>query len=258
MKRHLFFPAVVLLSTVAIPLTVRSQETPVVYELTGETRFAEGCFFLCDCLIIYTDDIQGSFVLTEVGEEEGFRLFDVTDVDWIVSLGSEQLVVTGQGEYRIGGASGIEQQLDLQLVINDLPVRKFMSGLADADRDFPEIDAVISMNFMTECTDTVFHIVAAPVPEAIPFVRGDCNGDGVVSERVADAIFGLRYLFARAASEPPCLAACDANGDGDFSGVEDALYTLRFNFRGGPPPPPPFPECGVDADGLACETPTCP
>ena len=76
------------------------------------------------------------------------------------------------------------------------------------------------------------------------FVRGDCNGDGVVEGSVSDALFMLRFSFLDGES-PPCNAACDANGDGAFSGsVSDVLYTLRFNFLDGPPPPPPFPLCG--------------
>ena len=47
--------------------------------------------------------------------------------------------------------------------------------------------------------------------------------------------------------EPPCLAACDANGDGVVTGVLDAMYILAYAFLGRPAPPSPFPDCGEGA-----------
>jgi hypothetical protein len=81
-----------------------------------------------------------------------------------------------------------------------------------------------------------------------PFVRGDCNGDRIVSGVVTDAVFMLNFNFLGGA-EPPCFAACDANRDGAFRGVvTDAVYILNFNFLGGPRPPEPFPACGASAE----------
>jgi hypothetical protein len=55
-----------------------------------------------------------------------------------------------------------------------------------------------------------------------------------------------------------CLAACDANGDGDISGgITDAIFLLTFNLIGGTPPPAPFPECGAGNEfdeQLTCES----
>ena len=69
----------------------------------------------------------------------------------------------------------------------------------------------------------------------------------------------LNYNFV-GGPRPPCLAACDANGDGRVEGqVTDAVYLLNFNFHGGPPPAGPFPACGVGAlatdPSLGCERP---
>ena len=88
----------------------------------------------------------------------------------------------------------------------------------------------------------------------IPFLRGDCDGDGRSSGGVNDAIFLLSHLFA-GGPEPSCPAACDANGDDRTPGsITDAIYLLRFSFLGGPPPPLPFPICGYDANTpFACE-----
>jgi hypothetical protein len=86
-----------------------------------------------------------------------------------------------------------------------------------------------------------------------PFIRGDCNGDGVSVGNPTDAIFILSYLFLGGV-RPPCLAACDMNGDGGVPGnPTDALYFLNFSFLGGQPIPPPAGACAfssLEADRL--------
>ncbi|HVR76741.1 MAG TPA: hypothetical protein VMT52_20590 [Planctomycetota bacterium] len=102
--------------------------------------------------------------------------------------------------------------------------------------------------------------VTAPSPGP-RFLRGDCNGDGRVSNMITEVLVLLGYAFG-GGGEPPCRAACDADGDGRLFGqVVDAIYLLRFQFLGGPPPPAPFPLCGSvpGGDPLDCEVPpSCP
>jgi len=103
-------------------------------------------------------------------------------------------------------------------------------------------------------------VVARFAPPDSPFIRGDCDGDGVGAGTVTDPIFLLEFNFM-GGPPPPCLAACDANGDGKVTGdVADAVYLLTHGFLGGPPPPAPHPGCGADPDAaLACEDhPACP
>ena len=88
------------------------------------------------------------------------------------------------------------------------------------------------------------------------FVRGDCDGDGIVRGVVSDAVFQFMFSFLNGPA-PRCGAACDSNGDAVIAG--DAVHTLTFNFLNGPPPVPPFPACGPgdrpsDAE-LGCTTP---
>ncbi len=88
----------------------------------------------------------------------------------------------------------------------------------------------------------------------MPFIRGDCNGDGIVTGDVSDAIYLLLYNFF-GKGNPTCLKACDANDDGQVTGqVTDAVFMLSFNFVGGPAPPLPYPKCGPDLteDQLSC------
>ena len=69
-----------------------------------------------------------------------------------------------------------------------------------------------------ESTDTN----ASGVPDEceIPtFLRADCDGDGGASVNVTDAVFLLGFNFLGTGA-PPCLAACDANGDGEVLGPD--------------------------------------
>ena len=82
------------------------------------------------------------------------------------------------------------------------------------------------------------------------FIRGDCDGDGAVSDAVADAIFLLSFNFTGGRT-PPCLAGCDADADGRVVGlVSDAIYMLAFRFLGGRAPLPSLPALRPPARGF--------
>ena len=55
-------------------------------------------------------------------------------------------------------------------------------------------------------------------------------------------MFLFRYLFL-GGREPPCLWACDADGELTPS-TDDGVYILSFLFLDAPPPIAPFPGCG--------------
>jgi len=88
------------------------------------------------------------------------------------------------------------------------------------------------------------------VPDGIPFVRGNSNGDAGVN--LSDAVFTLNYLFL-GAEEPACADAADANDDGGLD-IADPVTTLNWLFSGTASIPPPFGAPGPDptADGLGC------
>ncbi len=85
------------------------------------------------------------------------------------------------------------------------------------------------------------------------FIRGDCNGDGMIN--IADGIFILNQLFGGSPPVRSCDDACDTNDEG-LKNIADAIYMFNFLFALGPPPPVPFPGCGFDptADSLGCES----
>jgi len=84
-----------------------------------------------------------------------------------------------------------------------------------------------------------------------PFVRGETDGDGVLS--LSDAIVMLEILFW-GGPRRSCPRALDANADRQLT-IADPIYLLNHIFAGGPPPPAPYPTCGLDPDpeGLPCE-----
>jgi hypothetical protein len=76
-----------------------------------------------------------------------------------------------------------------------------------------------------------------------PFIRGNCNDDGIVN--IADAVYILSALFQSGADPIDCPEGCDANKDG-FNDSSDAVYILNYRFLQGPTPPSPFPNCGTE------------
>ncbi|MBI4605503.1 MAG: hypothetical protein HY721_26355 [Planctomycetes bacterium] len=87
------------------------------------------------------------------------------------------------------------------------------------------------------------------VPDAIPFVRGDSNGDDAVD--ISDAKFTLSYLFLGGGG-PRCADAADANDDGKID-VSDPVATLQFLFTGERKLlPPRTPGLDPTPDGLRC------
>jgi hypothetical protein len=64
------------------------------------------------------------------------------------------------------------------------------------------------------------------------FIRGDANGDGVISS--ADVVYLINYLFVSGPAPDP-LEAGDANSDGVVSSA-DVVYLINYLFIGGPPP----------------------
>ncbi len=92
------------------------------------------------------------------------------------------------------------------------------------------------------------------------YIPGNCNGIGVAPQ-ITSAIFGLNWLFADG-DTPPCLAACDHDGDGGVA-INDMISILNFLFVDGAPAPAGWvdgePRC-LSAPIAACATPNpnCP
>ena len=113
------------------------------------------------------------------------------------------------------------------------------------DPELPSSIVVDGNSFLADKNSGL--ITLTPVIDQ-PFIRGNCNNDGIVN--IADGIWSLNELFL-AGPTNVCEEACDANDDGSYDQT-DAVYIFNFQFLGGPPPPAPFPDCGTE-EGAPCD-----
>ena len=128
-------------------------------------------------------------------------------------------------------------------------------GTNDAP-DLPSTDFDGEPRIICDIADMGADEVPEPGCDAIVFVRGDCNADGIVN--IADPIYNLCYQFQMGPST--CLIAQDTNDD-EAVDLADAVYNISYQFNMKPPPAAPFPDCGEDptAGGLPCLSfPACP
>ncbi|MEE8141586.1 MAG: hypothetical protein V3T77_00660, partial [Planctomycetota bacterium] len=103
-----------------------------------------------------------------------------------------------------------------------------------------------------QCGDAVSDVAMVDVMLCdIPFQRGECNDDGRGMD-ISDAIFIIFYMFADG-DRPPCLAACDVNGDGILD-LADAIFVLNYLLFDGPQPFEPFVACGLPPEPEDCES----
>jgi hypothetical protein len=168
MIRPMYMLALVL---VAVTLTLGADkasaqvaiDAPTIYRLNPVSSFQQGCFPPCLCPIRLGDGVRGTLVLAASGFDGLFNNYTVTDVNWTVTLGDQELRVTGSGTHKVGGEFAVEQQLSLDLQVGDDPVQHFDSGLVPGGGQFPDISVTISIHGQV-CFDTVVVVDASPVP----------------------------------------------------------------------------------------------
>ena len=101
--------------TLGLTAQARVAAAPTVYRLEPGTTFQQGCFPPCLCPLLQEVSVRGTFNLTPAGFDGLFNTYAITDVSWIVSIGSADLRITGSGTYRVGGevAEGGRRQVAL-------------------------------------------------------------------------------------------------------------------------------------------------
>jgi len=178
----------------------------VLYRLDLETTYSRGCYPPCDCLLVTTEDVYGTFTLRFEGSDvRGLRHYRVGAVNWIVTLEGEDHRVTGGGTYVVGGELALTQRLELDLALDADPAQHFDSGPIVGGSGFPGIDIAVSVNGMY-CYDEVYEIVASPVPagEVRPYsVGGTSYEEGcfppcrcMIRDWPVDGAYGLVPLSA--------------------------------------------------------------
>jgi hypothetical protein len=156
--------AVLLFLGTAAASVPASAQTGTLYRLNQNSSFQQGCFPPCLCPISVPGSVKGTFVLTPTGFDGLYNTYAVTDVNWVVSNGGTDMIVTGSGTYKIGGEFALQQELSLNLQVGSNMVQHFDSGLVAAGaKQFPNIKVTISIHGQV-CFDKVFAVSASPVP----------------------------------------------------------------------------------------------
>jgi hypothetical protein len=146
-----------------------------LYRLEQGSTFSRGCFDPCLCAVFMTEEIHGTYALTFDHSDPLFSNYSVDDVNWIVTIGGEEVRITGSGTYRIGGEFAVTHQMVLELTIGDEKPQQFDSGLIPGGAEFPDmINIAISINGMV-CFDTVIDIRSSLVGERFTTVDQGIN-----------------------------------------------------------------------------------
>lgn len=196
-----------------------------LFKLTSASGFVEGCFAPCMCPVQWNQRLLGTARLLDGAAQPGYRVFAVTDVNWLVK--GFEYWVTGSGTYRVGGQP-LVHQLTLDLKVGDRDVAHFDSGLVPADgANDGTITISISMNNQV-CHDTVFNLTMRPLlhTEIAPYAlrhslyEEGCFGpcDCAVRSWPFTGRFGLTRLDAN-------ISAIAVNTPADF-GVVDLRGTV--------------------------------
>ena len=155
------YPALAVLLSVGAVTSSGQAQTGTVYRLNQDSTFQQGCFPPCLCPVMVNSAVKGTFVLTPTGFDGLFNTYAIGDVQWVVSNGGTDTLVTGKGSYKFGGEFALQQELSLDLQVGGASVEHFDSGLVPELTQFPDIKVTISTNGQV-CLDTVFALNASP------------------------------------------------------------------------------------------------
>jgi len=155
-----------------------------VYGLEKGSRFEQGCFAPCMCPVLFQDDLRGRLVLIPFGSENGYDVFQVLDVRWMMLYMGTETWVQGSGTYRVNMSLKL-QDLELDLAIGGQPVEHYDSGLVPVRVPPPNLEITISQHGMY-CYDTVFTVNATPAPDGfrppkLQFQQNDQPKDAVIT-----------------------------------------------------------------------------
>ena len=136
-----------------------------IYRMNQQSTYQRGCFPPCECPVSQTVTVRGTFVLTPGPMDGSFQTYSVSQVNWIVQSGDQELFFTGSGTYEISQSGSPQQRLQMDLQQGTQSAQHFDSGLVATGAQFPDIAVTISING-EKCFDTVFMVNALPVPSA--------------------------------------------------------------------------------------------
>jgi hypothetical protein len=143
--------------------TAQIANGPVLYRLSKESTFQWGCFAPCECPVMVSEPVRGTFLLSPNGFDGVFTNYAVTDVHWSFTNNNTATTVTGSGTYKVAGKPAPQQELSLFLQMDGGDVKHFDSGLVTNSVSFPDINVSVSTNGQY-CFDAVFNVSASPTP----------------------------------------------------------------------------------------------
>ena len=131
----------------------------VVYELSSDSTYYQGCVAPCECPIGIIGQMAGTFRLSPLRPTPLFNQYRLTYISWRVVDPNGHVVhrITGGGLYQVGGGM---HQLILDLRIDGNPAH-FNSGLVVDDSQFPIISITVDRG--TTCFDILLNVVADPI-----------------------------------------------------------------------------------------------
>ena len=159
--------AVVFVCVLATGSNTQAQVPEGVYRLTPNACLERGCLPPCMCPIMLGAHLRGTFevALSTASEEACWTMYDVTDVNWYLTLEGKEIMITGGGFYRISATKPAMHQMVLELKIGDEEPVKFDSGIVPVKPiEKGLIDIRVAMNDFY-CFDTIIRVSAKFVPE---------------------------------------------------------------------------------------------
>ena len=174
----------------------------VLYSLTSDTTFSEGCVFPCMCPVIVSEHVSGTFLMGDAEPDPNsfYETYPIENIKWMVftRLGELLHEITGSGVYRKCGGDTPKHQLELDISIDGRDPEHLDSGLVSDGLEFPEIFIDVSRG--TECLDIWMTIKASPA--SIYFLgQGSTYSEGCIPPCMCPVWSGkLRGLFLMAKS----------------------------------------------------------
>lgn len=159
-RRH--FPIVALaLLAAALPAAAQVLDRPTLYRLDRGSTFQRGCFPPCECPMMQTVPVTGTFRLELVSVGNVFDFYEVKGVRLTVRLSNtDTLRITGSGTYAVSTIADL-QRMELELAVGDEPPTVYRSDDVAGGAAFPRIAVPISIHGGF-CHDTVIDLRARP------------------------------------------------------------------------------------------------
>src|SRR5437773_9517885 len=102
---------------------------PIQYQLYPGSRFEYGCGGMCECPIILSGPMKGSFTLYRTSVDPLFTHYALLNIMWEYPAGDSAtarlIKITGKGTYDIGGEVALTQRMTLDVSFDGGPSQFF-------------------------------------------------------------------------------------------------------------------------------------